>query len=236
MRLKKFIIAGGNKTTFVWDAPLHLHTDITTFHLQDSEQVGFVSESDTPTLTMMGNELCINATLALAYHYGEQYNNLYTSGISTPVYYKNTATHTSITFSLVHSIHENIVLFEGIGFLCTTSTAPESLKYILRKYAQQYNLPAFGFIQYDLAGHIYPAVYVTKTDSLIHETSCGSGSIAVHLITGIKEIIQPTGRSISVMQNYDTFTISAQVQEVTTSSVMCVTSQYKTSTKFEAVH
>jgi hypothetical protein len=46
---------------------------------------------------MMGNELCINATLALASSYNTTYGTLYTSGLTTPVVYTNTEPTTSST-------------------------------------------------------------------------------------------------------------------------------------------
>jgi len=55
-------------------------------------------------------------------------------------------------------------------------------------------------------------VYVVDTDSLVQETACGSGSIALHLVSGLSEIMQPTGECISVTHEGNTFSVTAGVR------------------------
>ena len=46
--------------------------------------------------------------------------------------------------------------------------------------------------------YIEPVVWVRAIDTFFHETSCGSGSIAVAASTGQQEIVQPSGETITV--------------------------------------
>ncbi len=46
---------------------------------------------------------------------------------------------------------------------------------------------------------LHPVVWVRGIDSFFYETACGSGSIAAGVATGMTEIIQPSGQSISVV-------------------------------------
>jgi diaminopimelate epimerase len=43
---------------------------------------------------------------------------------------------------------------------------------------------------------MHPVVWVRGVNSLFYEKSCGSGTIAVCIATGAKEVIQPTGKKI----------------------------------------
>ena len=81
--------------------------------------------------------------------------------------------------------------------------------------ATKYKLPAFGVISYTTDQmKISPVVYVVETDTLVIETSCGSGSIAISILTGTTDIIQPTGEIIKVERNGDIFSIEATVQKL----------------------
>ena len=69
MKTEKFLIAGGNPTLLVWGCPPDEQVAVSKQLLEsgDAEQVGFITdEHDITYLMMMGDELCINATLALA--------------------------------------------------------------------------------------------------------------------------------------------------------------------------
>lgn len=77
--------------------------------------------------------------------------------------------------------------------------------------ATQYKLPAFGIIECR-GNAITPHVYVVDTGSLVDESACGSGSIATSVVTGLEEIIQPSGETIKVKRSGDVFTVSAQVR------------------------
>ncbi|MBI4918672.1 hypothetical protein HY837_01990 [archaeon] len=61
-------------------------------------------------------------------------------------------------------------------------------------------MPAFGAIIYQ-NNRITPYVFVSRVDSLVKETACGSGSVAFSLFSGKNKIIQPTGKAIFVRKN-----------------------------------
>jgi hypothetical protein len=213
MYIKNFTIAGGNKTTLVWNFPAGTEHTITQAHLCTAEQVGFVGEHTPLRLSMMGDELCINAMLALAAWSDVTYGVLHASGVGAPISYTNTKTTTSITLALPYTIQRNIVRFEGIGFVCSRDQQTPPTKGALKKLASHYNLPAFGSIFYTEDAEIHPTIYVQKTDSLVHESACGSGSIAIHLLTNQREIIQPTGEKICISHTENIFTVETVVAE-----------------------
>tara|TARA_Y100000310_G_scaffold1683_1_gene2130 strand:- start:401 stop:1306 length:906 start_codon:yes stop_codon:yes gene_type:complete len=158
--------------------------------LKQVEQVGFISNNK---LTMMGNELCVNALLAFAS-------------------IKNTdKKKTIIEIQLKYKKEKNIIIFKDIGFICLKKSRKINKKY-LKKLSQKYNLPAFGAIIYK-KNKITPYVYVEKVDSFVKETACGSGSIAFSLFSKYKNIIQPTGRIINIRIKKDKIIISAEVKE-----------------------
>ncbi len=168
-------------------------------------------------LVMMGGELCINATIAAAslLHTG---STIHTSGLDSLIHVVNQGSMTSISFALPYKRIENVIIFEGIGFICEDNVQNSSIKEtreILKTYCDKYSIEAFGMIEYQ-ANTIKPYVYVKNVDSLVAETACGSGSIAASIVTGYKDIIQPTGKIIHVERHSDSnqVTVSAQVQPI----------------------
>ncbi|MFM2381990.1 MAG: hypothetical protein RLZZ76_757 [Candidatus Parcubacteria bacterium] len=215
MTIRYFTIAGGNTTALVSETPTSLRRDLSLRLLEKVEQVGFI-ETKTNTLVMMGEELCINALLAFAFLKNSDKGKaqIVVNGESVQVGYTNTRANTSITIHMPHTVSDTTVLFKGIGFRCCPSPLAYQ-KNILRELSEKNNTPAFGYISYGSeAEPINPTIYVKDTDSCIEETACGSGSIAIHLTTGAKDIIQPTGQSISVTHTDIEFTIGAKVQEI----------------------
>ncbi len=212
MKIKKYLIAGGNPTLLVWYCPPSQKAEITDKFFGEVEQVGFVSNSNgIPKLTMMGNELCVNATLAFASQLNEK-GILQTSGIKSKVSSKNTGKITNIKLTLPFKQVGNIILFQGIGFILSDRKETPSKK-SLSVLSGKYHLPAFGQINYS-KNIIEPYVYVRKTDTLFAETACGSGSIAMNIATGFEKIIQPTEESIVVQRDGDYFEVSAKVVPV----------------------
>lgn len=209
MKIRKFLVASGNPTILVWDCPPWKKQSVIEKCLPIlADQIGFVSipTDSLPKLEMMGNELCINATLALASQLGKP-GQLYTSGIDTPVnYIKN-----SISLNLPYEIKDNFVLFPGIGYIVTNETL--NPKIVLPQLSNQFKLPAFGQIKY-LGNKINPIVYVKKTNSIVNESACGSGSIAFSLLNNVSDVIQPSGGVIKVQKNGSYVTISAKVTEI----------------------
>ncbi len=216
MIMRKFLIAGGNSTLLCWGCPVGAQKRIVSTYLKKVEQVGFVSLSDDSyaRLTMMGNELCINATLALTSQLLQKNGYVFTSGISGPIRYQQSGVRTKIIFPQKGFLKmKNIVLCPGIGFLFSNEKIKVS-KLLLSKLCTTYKLPAFGVAIYK-NNTLTPIVYVKQTNSLFNETSCGSGSIAVSFCTGQKYIKQPTGETIIVEIKEKEIEISAKVQEIT---------------------
>src|SRR5690242_7168996 len=116
MTKKKFLIAGGNPTQLVWDCPTNLKSQLIKADLGSVEQIGF---ADKASLSMMGNELCVNATLALASQLGKS-GRLKTSGLDNPVEFRNSEL-TTLDIELPYRKLGNLILFSGIGFICSNS-------------------------------------------------------------------------------------------------------------------
>lgn len=207
MKKDKFLIAGGNSTLLVWDCPLMTREEIIKLNLGKVEQIGFVDKAN---LNMMGNELCINATLAFAYQFSKS-GLLKTSGLEGSVKFWNNK-YTTLEFDLPYKKVENIILFSGIGFICSNSQTFQN-KRSLQILANKYSLPAFGVVGFK-NNQIKPFVYVKETSSMFPESACGSGSIAFSIFSGFENIVHPTGQSILVRQRGSKFTVTAKVVRI----------------------
>lgn len=210
MFIQTFLVAGGNSTALVSDCPAPQKPSLIDSLLNQVEQVGFVDQAgNLPRIRMMGGEFCINATLAFASTLGTA-GCLSADGVDHPVCFANSDQESSIRLPLNWRKEGNIVLLEGIGFVLWDGerrTAVE--KDEIKALCIRYNLPAFGAILFDQDA-ITPHVYVTNVDSFVAETACGSGSVALHLYTGITRVKQPTGQYISVHHDQE-FHIRARV-------------------------
>ncbi len=210
MNVKKFLIANGNSTALVYDCPVANRNKISKKQLKEVEQVGFVSTKTTPPkLTMMGGELCINATLAFASTLDET-GKLITSGLKNQIHYSNKKDSTTIQIPPIFKKEKNIVLLGGIGFVLYDAKDKSRIKkQELLDLCKKYNLPAFGGIIYS-KNKITPYVYVIGVNSFVKETACGSGSLAFSIFSGIKEVVQPSEKIISIKKK-EFFEISAKV-------------------------
>lgn len=213
MKLNKYLIANGNSTLLVKGYRSNGKKALVKKYLGSVEQIGFVSyPSGIPKLSMMGNELSINATLAFASTLPNKSGTLLTSGYEGCVKYKNQKKYTKIQLNIAYKKIRSIVLLEGIGFVFLEKPKQVTKNY-LSNYCSKYNLPAFGAVFYN-GNKIIPYVYVKETNSLFKETACGSGSIVCALVTGFKNIIQPTGETIFVEINKTKFTVGAKVVKI----------------------
>lgn len=211
MKQYKYKIAGGNTTLLVEGCISEQKAQVVKKDLQSVEQVGFISKDDKlPTLEMMGDELCINGTLAFASMLGGS-GSLLTSSLTEPVKFNNIGDVPNVTFRLdVEEKPDGIVLLPGIGFKCVTNEAVPSLSK-LAFLAKEFDKPAFGVAFYSGNQLYSPYIYVQGTNTLIRETACGSASIALNVITAQRNIYQPTGQKISVLRFGNRFTVSAKV-------------------------
>lgn len=211
-KINRYKIAGGNTTSLVMGCPVPERDALSTSELRSVEQVGYVGmKNNLPALEMMGGEFCVNATLAFAKQLGNKKGQIITSGIETPVRYSNIGETTQATFLLNPEVNKarQIVLFDGIGYVCTENGGYPTESY-LADLAEEFAKPAFGVARYQ-GNSMEPFVYVAKIKSVVAETSCGSGSIALSLITGFPKIVQRTGQPIYVMRSGNQFTVSAKV-------------------------
>ncbi len=212
MILQKFLIAGGNSTLLVWECPKSKRSIVIEKYLGEVEQVGFIKKSDgISSLEMMGGELCINGTIALASQLGIR-GKLKTSGLNSDVNFKNKKGISYLELLLPFKRDANVICFPGIGFINSNTRVYQSKKR-LAQLAKKYSLPAFGSISYQ-NDKLVPYVYVKNTNSLFEETACGSGSIVCSILTGYSKIIQPTGESISIRQRGDIFIVGAKVVKI----------------------
>ena len=213
MNIKKFLIANGNSTALVYDCPVSNRKKIINELLKEVEQVGFVSQKATPPeLEMMGGELCINSTLAFASTLGES-GKLATSGLINPIPYFNLNNKTTIQIPVEYEKKDNIILLDGIGYILFDNKDRSMVtKSELSNLCRKHHLPAFGGIIFD-GNKITPYVFVESVDSFVKETACGSGSIAFSILSGCQNVIQPSGKTISV-EKKEFFEISAKVVEI----------------------
>jgi len=193
------------------------------------EQVGYLTLAPASgidaRLDMMGGELCVNglrsAATVVASQTAKTNLRLASSGtdevfefVSIP---QKGAWYTSISLNLnprIKLLAEGtfLVHLDGISHLLC-EFAPEVNVDALNVFAelrQRYDselatLPAFGIIPFQRRKdgyEIFPVVYVRETDTIIPETGCGSGSVALALSMidgdGSCSIFQPSGRPYQI--------------------------------------
>ncbi len=198
-----------------------------------AEQVGFLRSPIDPQkaearLEMMGGELCINAlrsTAALLYSKDVSKTNvrLESSGFSGTLECTNetkddrieTSIQLSCPLNFTEKPYGTLVQLEGIAHLVhkvqsmpEKKSAEEEFRSLIEKDGDLSALPACGFMPYIEDGTVVtfmPLVYVRDTDSMIFETGCGSGSIAVALTrynsnkeNNAVSILQPSGENYSI--------------------------------------
>jgi len=189
--------------------------------------VGFLdqAQNNAQRLTMMGGELCVNATLAAAYSQAQDTGVLMLSD-GTNVQYEVRGELVSIRIRLAYQIVFGdvgcrVVVFDGIGYIVCQRTI-RAKRRMLQQLCKKYSLPAAGIIEVQ-DNTIRPIVYVAATDSLVYETACGSGSIAYYLTTDRAKVgrslhvRQPTGQNIFVQQKNPTqpeFTVTANINQI----------------------
>ena len=61
---------------------------------------------------------------------------------------------------------------------------------------------------------LHPVVWVRSIDTFFYESSCGSGTIAACAVTGVSDIIQPTGKIIRAEVDGDFVTLESDMEVV----------------------
>jgi diaminopimelate epimerase len=225
----------GNITSLVF-SPVErsLHADVSQaiMRLQpDVEQVGFAEPASSPDalgrLQMMGGEFCGNATSAFFYTLASRLHvtsgQVEVSGKSAPLQVSVAAN--SVTLSLQETLTlfpspsasaAALVEMEGISHLLCDCPAPTDKAASARQLMQEHDLlerAAAGVIfleQHSNGASITPVVWVKATGSLVEESACASGSMAVALWLSAQEptrpqpveIRQPSGELISLQTKW----------------------------------
>lgn len=182
------------------------------------EQVGSLRGN---RFTMMGNELSINGALAAAYLLCRQQDSsscrFTTSGLPDQLIGRLTKTQVAVTFpsSLIQIIKENQIFLQGIAYQVIPGLVRPVTTDRKRSQLQSFvnGTPAAGTIYYQ-DDTIQPLVYVKATDTYVWEQACGSGSLAFSLLTGVKQVIQPSGKTINIQINKQSITVSSTVKEL----------------------
>jgi diaminopimelate epimerase len=169
-----------------------------------AEQVGFVippnESGDLWHLEMMGGEFCGNAARSFGLYVarlqglkGKAEIEVSVSGVERPVRVevdleKSHAAAEMPKPELIETVDYKgrslpAIVFEGITHVIAPDIEALGETFYAIKTAAEKKLsppPAFGVMFYDAAVNFtHPAVYVAATDSLVFESSCGSGSAAL---------------------------------------------------------
>lgn len=187
------------------------------------EQVGFLNRSALPypIFSMMGGELSLIGSLVAGFKLlngkiGKV--SFLTSGISNPITVKlNRLTcRLQIPAKLVIGLTLDRVSLGGITFLVVNRLPKDQ---VLLTYEQEllqqmlFSSPAAGILFYQ-NNQIYPVVKVKKTNTLVWESACGSGSVAFYLVTGYSKIKQPSGAVLTVTRENDTLQLSVLRKDI----------------------
>ncbi|MDH6604281.1 diaminopimelate epimerase [Bacilli bacterium PM5-9] len=163
-----------------------------------AEQVAFIKELNNKPykMEMMGLEFCANASRSFAYLVARENNietptiiNVDVSGIKSTIDVEVDLDNNDATIEMnppqdiktisINDINYPLVIMEGImHVIIEESDFDKTLcQQILNFVLEKYSVDALGFMFVD-NNEMYPVVYVHDTKTLIHEGSCGSGSIA----------------------------------------------------------
>lgn len=236
---------GGNNTALVIndnykkDEKLIINDYILGFD-KSIEQVGFISK-DEYRLDMAGGEFCGNATRsATKYYLNNNQGNikinvngkyLLNSGIDK---YGLVFCEMPIIkdYNQIENINNKyIVRLDGIVFIIV-----EELINIKDKELKEYSfnlIKQYKLNKNEAAGVIYlnnnkiiPVIYVKNINTLFIETACGSGTAAVGIYKSFitkksieEDIIQPSGKIITVKTNYDDFVNYVEIKGIVESNL-----------------
>ena len=205
----KYVVAdpAGNITGLVLtEFPRKAHKRIANYLIDHSpdglEQVGFISQCEDcdGSLDMMGGEFCGNASRSLGLYLaknsltqGTAKVRLRVSGASGVLEVQtdlntNEAKIKMPQITAMASVQTvdfgevPVIGFEGISHVLLIDQEPEKDKGegLIRALAKDFPADAIGLMYYQTDQHfLTPLVWVRATDTMIWESSCGSGSIAL---------------------------------------------------------
>lgn len=188
------------------------------------EQVGFLGRPVAPDadvrLQMMGGEFCGNAARCAGYVWGSRTEKtrvrLEVSGFSGLVEVETGPDQAALRLpgsffvAITHAEH-TIVDLAGIRHVIVEGKGDASAAgALVRRYCETHL--AVGIMYLQRLGrelHLTPFVWVRGTDTLVPETACGSGTIAVACAeydstrTTATRITQPTGETYTVRLHHD---------------------------------
>ena len=190
------------------------------------EQVGFINPSSFPypQFMMMGNELSIIGTLAAGVWLMRIRNQsrviFFTSGLQQLVTVKKQKQKLFLTLpdSIIRSVSKRarLIRLSGICFrlICGLRNS-KILKPIEQSWLEEQTetSPATGIIFYDKQ-IIQPVIYVKATQSLVWESACGSGSIALFALTNKGLIEQPSGATLQIASQDDKLQVIINSKDV----------------------
>ena len=190
------------------------------------EQVGFINPTKLPypKFTMMGNELSIVGTLAAGVWFmtraKESKVSFVTSGLIqlVEVEKKDRQLYLTLPKSIIKFVDKSScwVELQGIVFLLVyglrnAKKLKPSKKSWLEKLSQ--TSPAAGIIFYSKQV-IQPVIYVKATRSLVWESACGSGSLALFALTGERLVKQPSGATLQISTQDDKLQVIINYKDV----------------------
>ncbi len=220
---------GGNTTALVQDIyPRAEHAGLSKAimtHDTQIEQVGFIEPAKNPAaafrLSMMGDEFCGNASRSAAYLWNRQ-TGARSFALEVPMTTELIActvsdAETGITLpgDFVQAVHDvpegRKVDLPGIAHIivmeCPTPTREEAERR-LAPYLEETAIGCIFVTKKEDGWHIEPYVWVKDTQTLIHESACGSGTIAVAVALDSDHktpvsVVQPSGERFTVVTHED---------------------------------
>lgn len=213
----------------------------TKFNNYDVEQSGFFINSE-KHFQMAGGEFCGNATRAAAI---ALFNQTDTSDLHYTVSGFNGTVHSivnkidskeylvestfpnmraAVTESAFCGKTINVVDLGGIVHVVINDTLPDNYEEVHKRIVNLLHLEnrsAVGVIWYkktESSVDIHPVVWVNSINSFFYETSCGSGSIAVAIVTGIEDVRQVTNEIIHVKISESSISLKSQMKVLYQSS------------------
>ena len=201
------------------------------------EQAGFLIP-DQRRFEMSGGEFCGNAArsaaLLLSRFSGDEAGSFQMSGYEGDVRFfvrweRETAATVTCDFDRLpidirreKTANGNIQIVDlgGIIHIVIEGALPSDYETQHRTLTRRFGLSDRGAVgvcwveRVDGRITLHPVVWVKAIDSFFHETSCGSGSIAAAVVTGMNEITQPSGEAIEVKREGTKVSLQSRMEVI----------------------